>query len=124
MTLDSITYVKEVLKDEITSRLILIHIHIHIHIHTDVTLDLITYVKEVVEDEITSRVGGPAYFGWPVKGRGHVTYDDDLSFAHAQGDGLSTIVLLRGRVLRYLAGELRVERVYVCLTMRAVCVCS
>ncbi len=66
-----------------------------------------TYVKEMVEDEISSRVGGPAYFGWPVKGKGHVTYDDDLSFAHAQGDGLSTIVLLRGRVLRYLAGVLR-----------------
>lgn len=72
---------------------------------TDVALDFLTFFKERVEDEITQRVGGPAYFGWPIKG-GDRTYDDDLSYAHAQGDGLSTIVLLQGRVLRSVAGAM------------------
>ena len=61
-------------------------------------------MKESAEDQITARVGGPAYFGWPVRGCSARFYCDDLSFAHAQGDGLSVLQLLRGRCLRWLSG--------------------
>jgi hypothetical protein len=72
----------------------------------DVTFDFVTWIRESVEDQITARVGGPAYFGWPVRGCSSRFYCDDLSFAHAQGDGLSVVQLLRGRTVRWLASLL------------------
>jgi hypothetical protein len=70
----------------------------------DVTFDFLTWIRESAEDQITARVGGPAYFGWPVRGCSSRFYSDDLSFAHAQGSGLSVVQLLRGRTVRWLAG--------------------
>jgi hypothetical protein len=69
----------------------------------DVTFDFLTWIRESAEDQITARVGGPAYFGWPVRGCSSRFYSDDLSFAHAQGAGLSILQLLRGRCLRWLS---------------------
>lgn len=69
----------------------------------DVAFDGATAVREYIEDEIHSHVGGPAYFGWPVGGGTDRLHDDDLSYAHAHGEGLSTVILLRGRMLRSLA---------------------
>ena len=68
----------------------------------DVAFDFFTWIRESVEDQITARVGGPAYFGWPVRDCSSHFYCDDLSFAHAQGDGLSVLQLLRGRCVRWL----------------------
>lgn len=70
----------------------------------DVAYDAATWLKETIEDELNARVAGPAYFGWPVQGRPDVFYSDDLSFAHAQGQGLPTVFLLRSRVKRLLSG--------------------
>ncbi len=72
----------------------------------DVTFDFVTWIRESAEDQMTARVGGPAYFGWPVRGCSSRFYSDDLSFAHAQGSGLSLVQLLRGRTVRWLAGLL------------------
>jgi hypothetical protein len=69
----------------------------------DVAFDFLTWIRESVEDQMTARVGGPEYFGWPIRGCSSSFYSDDLSFAHAQGDGLSMLQLLRGRFLRWLA---------------------
>jgi len=69
----------------------------------DVTLDSIASIREAVEDSISASVGGPAYYGWPVPGHIDRFYNDDISFVHAQGEGLNPLQLLRGRVFRYFA---------------------
>jgi len=69
----------------------------------DVTLDSIASIREAVEDSISANVGGPAYYGWPVPGYEDRFYNDDISFVHAQGEGLNPLQLLRGRVFRYFA---------------------
>ena len=57
-------------------------------------------MKESIEDAITARVGGPAYFGWPVHGAPGTFYQDNLSWRHAQGEGMTATELLRGHVAR------------------------
>lgn len=69
----------------------------------EVSMDAGAWLWEALEDQVAARVGGPAYYGWPVHGAPARFYTDALSYAHAQGEGLSTLALVRGRFLRQAA---------------------
>jgi len=78
----------------------------------DVVYDCVIWMKESMEDGITARVGGPAYFGWPVHGAPGTYYQDNLSWRHAQGEGMTAMELLGGhfaRGCRRLASLLRLS---------------